>query len=147
MGKMPVTTVEWILFEATIIVIALVLIAIALSFRKGSYPKIKIPKLLPRAGFKFKLQQVATILTHDGLFPSLTLHETYFEYRLVNGHKVKYSDITGIETKKYLLYGHTLLLKVKGKSWGFYPRDLWLSMGREDNLKELEKFFIEKTKK
>ncbi len=100
---MPASTIEWILFEAIIVIVALVLIAVALSFRKGSYPKIKIPKTIPSSGFKFRLQNIATLLTHDGLFPTITLYPNRLEYRLVNGHTVKYADIEKIEAKKYLL--------------------------------------------
>ena len=147
MSKMPQSTIEWILFETLLLVVVIILILVVLTFRKSSYPKIKIPSSLPTKGFKFKIQQVATLLTHDGLFPTITLHNNKLEYRLLIGHTVEYKDIIEISSKKFVLYGHTLKLKIKGKSWGFYPRDLWLSMGREDNLKELEAFFKEKTLK
>jgi len=144
MSKMPVGPIEWILLGSLLIIVAIVLILVALTFRKSSYQKIKIPQKLSPIGFKFKIQQVATILTHDGLFPSITLYDKHFNYRLLTGHKVEYKDITSMKIKKYVLYRHTIVLKIKGNVWGFYPRDLWISLGREDNLKELAKFFKEK---
>ncbi len=129
---------EIILVIAVIILIGIVI----LSFSPNTYRKIKIPKTIPSNGFKFRIMQTATTLTHDGLFPSVTLFQNYLKYRLVCGHKIEYKEIIEIDAKKYLLYGPTIIVKTKKK--GFFWKNAWLCVGREDNALELLNFFKNK---
>ena len=86
--------------------------------------------------------QIDYILKHEIHVHSDMLFDNYFIYRLVTGHRIEYEEITEIGAKKYLLYGPTVIVKARKKS--FYPRDVRLSCGREENAVELLQFFKNK---